>query len=113
MEHFLLRRESLEIIRKPKLDDILKIYEGLDQDKLFNFLHILDPTVIFPGANVPELKILERHTRRLCNAIHIERFRKLPQTVTKRKRNIEKRKARCKPAGTVNRGYYCFKTRST
>ena len=66
MEHYLLRCESLESIRKPILDDILIIYEGLDQDDSFHLLQcILDPTVIFPDANVPELRILERHTRRL------------------------------------------------
>ena len=101
-EHFLLHCESLENIRKPIMDDILKIYEGLEQDDSSHLLQcILDPTVTFPDANVPELRILERHTMRLCHALHIERFKQLPQTVTKRKRNKDKRKPQCKSAGTV------------
>ena len=43
----------------------------------------------------------ERHTRRLCHALHVERFRQLPQLVVKRKRNNGKRKPQCKPAGTM------------
>ena len=77
-EHFLLHFQSLEKIRKPILDNILKIYEGLDQDDSSHLLQcVLDPTVIFPDANVPELRILTRHTRRLCHALHKERFRQL------------------------------------
>ena len=96
-EHFLLHCELLENIRKPIMDDILKIYKGLDQDDSSHLLQcVLDHTVTFP-----ELRILERHTRRLCHALHIERFKQLPQTVTKRKRNKDKRKLQCKPAGTV------------
>ena len=79
-EHFLLRCESLENIRKPILDDILKI---LDQDDSSHLLQcVLDPTVICPDVNVPELRILERHTRRLCHALHIERYRLLSPSHT-------------------------------
>ena len=37
----------------------------------------------------------------MCHALHIERFKQLPQTVTKHKRNKGKRKPQCKPAKPV------------
>ena len=74
---------------KPILDDIMRICEELDvavaQNNSSHMLQcILDATVTFPGADISEIKHLERHTRRLCHAIHIERFKRLPQTVTDR-----------------------------
>ena len=43
-ERFLLHCESLENIRKPIMDDILKIHEGLDQDDSSHLLQcVLDP----------------------------------------------------------------------
>ena len=91
LEHFTLHCEFLENIRKPILDDIARICEGLDvslvQKNSSHMLQcILDATVTFPGADISEIKLLERHTRRLCHALHIERFKRLPQTVTKCKR---------------------------
>ena len=93
MEHFTLHCESLESIRKLILDDILRICEGLviSLDQNNSLQCILDATVIFTGADASEIKTLERHTRRLCHALHVERFKRLAQTVTKRKRSNGKR----------------------
>ena len=89
--NFTLHFESLENIRKPILDDIVRICEGLDVSVVPNnsshtLQCVLDATVTFPGADTSEIKFLEKHTRRLYHALHIERFKRLPQTVTKRKR---------------------------
>ena len=88
LEHFSLHCKSLENIRKPILDDIC---EGLDVSVAPNnsshmLQCILEATVTFPGADISESKLLERHARRLCHALHTERFKRLPHTVTERKR---------------------------
>ena len=72
LEHFTLHCESLENIRKPILDDIVRICEGLDvlmapNNSSHMLQCILDATVTFPGADTSEIKLLERHTRRLCH----------------------------------------------
>ena len=92
----------LENTRQPILEDIRKAGESWDNTSSADHLQcILDPTVVLSKSNSSEIKYMERQARRLCHALHIERFRQLPQTVTKRKRSKGKKKPQCKPAGTV------------
>ena len=101
-EHFLLQYSSLDSTRQPILDDILHTCENLDikvsrdSDHLLQL--ILDCTAVLAESN-PELKMndyqqIERQTRRLCHALHIERYKKLPQIVPKRIRHSKQKGGR-------------------
>ena len=50
---------------------------------------LLDSTAVIPKnyaeTNRADYNRLERQSRRLCPALHIERYKKLPSTVTNRK----------------------------
>lgn len=101
-EHFLLRCTALEIVRQPTLVEILKIYvqhlgEPVHTDVLVQL--ILDGGRVLGGTNVECLEVrqrIERQTRRLCQSLHIERYKRLA-IIPKRVRNNRRGKK-------VNRG---------
>ena len=88
-EHFMLYCSSVNSI----LDEIIQIGHCLgimddseDDSQLLEI--ILDSTTVFrehPELDNVDLVRLERQTRRLCHALHIERYKRLPKVVTKRK----------------------------
>lgn len=93
LEHFILHCDALEHIKSPIISDIQKICNETgvisDLNNSNNMLQlILDCSVILSDGETRDIdiKLIERQTRRLCHALHVERFRRLPQTVTKRKR---------------------------
>lgn len=97
MEHFLLRCVSLDHIRRPILDYIQRVCAELgilldwhDTSRLVQF--ILDCTMLAVELQLTtsDTRAIEKQTRRLCHALHIERFKRLPTTVTKRNRTKRK-----------------------
>ncbi|MCG7866749.1 MAG: hypothetical protein JAY74_10300 [Candidatus Thiodiazotropha taylori] len=97
LEHFLLRCVSLDHIRRPILDDIQRVCAELgilldwhDTSRLVQF--ILDCTMLAVELQLTtsDTRAIEKQTRRLCHALHIERFKRLPTTVTKRNRTKRK-----------------------
>ena len=101
-EHFLLCCAALEIVRQPALAEILEIYgqhlgEPVHSDILVQL--ILDGGSVLNGTDVEYVDVrqrIERQTRRLCQSLHIERYKRLA-IIPKRVRN------KCK-GKKVNRG---------
>lgn len=95
VEHFLLQCTALDPVRLPILEDIVQTLQSLDipfdTDNNEEFMQLLiDSTAVLPEnyteTNRVNYNQLERQTRRLCHALHIERFKNLPLMVTRRKR---------------------------
>ena len=91
-EHFLLQCLALNSVRQPILGDIVQASQGLDipldtdnNGKLMQLL--LDSTAVLPEnyavTNRADYNRLERQTRRLCHALYIERYKKLPPNCDK------------------------------
>ena len=97
-EHFMLYCSSLNSIRQSILDEIIQIGHCLgimddseDDSQLLEI--ILDSTTVFrehPELDNADFVRLERQARRLCYALHTERYKRLPQVVTNRKRQCRK-----------------------
>ena len=83
-EHFLLQCSSLDRIKQRILADILHTCENLDIQVSQDLQLIMDSTAVLLAASNPELKPedyhqLEKQTRRMCHALQIERYKKVPQ----------------------------------
>ncbi|MEW8546756.1 MAG: reverse transcriptase domain-containing protein, partial [Candidatus Thiodiazotropha sp.] len=96
MEHFILHCCALETVRQPILEDIMAVGLTmgiqLHRENPADLLQtILDCSVIQQQLNLEvapsTVQTFERHVRRLCHALHAERYKRLPLTVRKRVRN--------------------------
>ena len=86
ISHFLLNCTTLEITRQHIFKDIKHILRncGLDLNNRETLLHLLiDETAVIDSKTASEVIF---HIRRLCYALHIERYRRL-SVVPGRKRN--------------------------
>ena len=88
---------NLEHIRRPILYDIQRIWDSTGilrqgSDSASTLQTVLDCSQTVKDFNISDIDstLLERQNRRLCHALHVERFRQLPQTVTKRKHSKSK-----------------------
>ena len=101
VEHFLLRCPALASVRNPIIDNILSVGAGIysPTNSPVSFLQlILDHSALncyISDGSHGQLHSIEFHCRRLCHALHTERY-KLLSLVPKRQRkgakNLKKRK---------------------
>ena len=92
-EHFILHCSALNHVRQPVPEDLKQTCINLGIEINFGDCEhllelILDCTSISSKnseLNSTDLDRLERQSRRLCHVLHTERFKRLPQMVTKRK----------------------------
>ena len=91
---------SLNSIRQPNLDEIIQIGHCLgimddseDNSQLLEI--ILDSTTVFrehPELDNVDFVRLERQTRRLCHALHTERYKKASPSGNKKETSVQKRR---------------------
>ena len=83
VEHFLLKCPALTGIRNPIMDSIIFISDGaypLTSNSHSSLQLILDCSFLTNNMNNPkseQLQNLETHSRRLCHALHCERYKLL------------------------------------
>ena len=94
LTHFLLHCATLESIREPILKDIKNILRHSDID--FNNSEILLQLLTDCSAKLDTETVSEVifHVRRLCHALHVERYQRL-SIVPRRKRKAKYKKKGC------------------
>ena len=98
VEHFLLKCPALAGVRNPIMDSIISICDGVypfTSDSHSRLQLILDCSALTNNMNNPkseQLQSIEFHSRRLCHALHCERYKLLALVPRRRRtRTVKKR----------------------
>ena len=98
VEHFLLRCPALASVRNPIIDNILSVGAGIysPTNSPVSFLQlILDHSALncyISDGSHGQLHSIEFHCRRLCHALHTERYKLLSIVPKRQRKGAKKRK---------------------